>query len=238
MLGVDSSAEMIEAARALESGAAREAQDVGWSAGRAGVSQAVLAHTPGLSFVRDDIRDWEPRVAPDVIVWNAVLQWLPDHDEVLVRWAGLLRPEGWLAFQLPGNFDQPSQVILREMASSSRWRPLLGDVRLNRQSSDPAHYAELLIGAGCAVDAWETTYMHILPGANPVLEWVKGTAMQPVLAALDSEQAADFLAEYGERALAAYPPGPAGTVFPFRRVSTVAFGFPSSGSPARVPAAG
>jgi trans-aconitate 2-methyltransferase len=95
-------------------------------------------------------------------------------------------------------------------------------VELNRQSADPADYAELLAKAGCEVDAWETTYVHILEGSDPVLEWYKGSGLRPVLAVLDDDQAADFLADYGQRIRAAYPPGPFGTVFPFRRVFTVA----------------
>ena len=108
------------------------------------------------------------------------------------------------------------------MAASARWRPLLRDVELNRQSADPADYAELLARAGCEVDAWETTYVHILQGTDPVLEWYKGTGLRPVLAALDADQAADFLAEYGTQVRQAYPPRSFGTIFPFRRVFAVA----------------
>lgn len=195
--GVDSSQEMIDAAR--------RAHDA-----------------PGLSFMRDDIRYWKPQALPDLIVSNAALQWVPEHRELVTEWAGWLPAGGWLAFQVPGNFDQPSHAIMREMASSSRWRPLLRDVNLTRQSADPAEYAELLAEAGCEVDAWETTYLHILRGENPVVEWYKGTGLVPVLAVLDAGQTADFLAEYGERIGAAYPPRPFGTVFPFRRVFAVA----------------
>jgi len=214
--GVDSSPQMIEAARQLTPvGAAR-------SAGSAGYEPAMTSRAPGLSFMLDDIRHWEPQSLPDVIVSNAVLQWVPDHRELLVRWVDWLADDGWLAFQVPGNFDQPSHAILREMATSARWRPLLRDVELNRQTADPAEYAELLSGIGCEVDAWETTYVHILQGDDPVLEWYKGTGLRPVLAVLDQDQAADFLAEYGEQVRAAYPPASFGTIFPFRRVFAVA----------------
>ena len=108
------------------------------------------------------------------------------------------------------------------MAASARWRPLLPDVELNRQSADPEDYAEVLSRAGCEVDAWETTYVHILQGEDPVLEWYKGTGLRPVLAALDADAAADFLAEYGTRVGGAYPPNSFGTIFPFRRVFAVA----------------
>jgi trans-aconitate 2-methyltransferase len=209
--GVDSSPQMIEAARKLTESLRSP---------RAG--SVVTSHAPGLSFVLDDIRHWEPQSLPDVIISNAVLQWVPGHRELLVRWVDLLAAEGWLAFQVPGNFDQPSHAILREMLVSARWHPLLREVELNRQSADPADYAQLLAGAGCEVDAWETTYMHILEGEDPVLEWYKGTGLRPVLAVLDADQAADFLAEYGERLRTAYPPSSFGTVFPFRRVFAVA----------------
>ncbi len=197
VVGVDNSAEMITAA-----------------------TESAL---PGgqLSFVLGDVREWQPERPPDVLVCNAVLQWVPGHHELLVRWADMLTPGGWLAFQLPGNYDQPSHAIVREMAASPRWRSLLADADLNRQAGDPAEYAELLARPGYEVDAWETSYLHILPGENPVLEWTKGTALRPVLAALDAEQADRFLREYGERLREAYNQGPFGTMFPFRRVFTV-----------------
>ena len=214
--GVDNSPQMIEAARQLAPATAPP------SAGSPDSGSVMTSHAPGLSFMLDDIRHWEPQSLPDVIVSNAVLQWVPGHRELLVRWADQLAGDGWLAFQVPGNFDQPSYVIMREMAASARWRSLLRDVEVNRQSADPAEYAELLAGAGCDVDAWETTYVHILQGENPVVEWYKGTGLRPVLAVLDADQAADFLAEYSEKIRVAYPPGPFGTLLPFRRVFTVA----------------
>src|SRR6478735_6139449 len=226
--GVDSSPEMIEAARALVAESPRAQADsprlkAGSAPRPAAASGSVVTnHAPGLSFMLDVMRFWKPQSLPDVIISNAVLQWVPGHRELLVRWADRLAPDGWLAFQVPGNFDQPSHAIMREMAASARWRPLLRDVELNRQSADPADYADLLSRAGCEVDAWETTYVHILQGEDPVLEWYRGTGLRPILAALDAERAGDFLAEYGTELRQAYPPRPFGTIFPFRRVFAVA----------------
>jgi trans-aconitate 2-methyltransferase len=234
--GVDSSPEMIEAARALaaESPQAKVAspqlkaassQLKAGSTSRppapSGSGPVATNHAPGLSFMLDDIRFWKPQSLPDVIISNAVLQWVPGHRELLVRWADQLARGGWMAFQVPANFDQPSHAIMREMAAAARWRPLLRDVELNRQSADPADYADLLARAGLEVDAWETTYVHILQGEDPVLEWYKGTGLRPVLTALDADQARDFLAEYGTRVREAYPPSSFGTLFPFRRVFAV-----------------
>jgi trans-aconitate 2-methyltransferase len=196
--GIDSSAEMVEAARALP--------DAG----------------PRLSFALGDVRDWKPDGRVDVIVSSAVLQWVPDHLDVVARWAGFLPAGGWLAFQVPGNFDQPSHRVLAELAGSDRWRPLLADARLNRQATDPAEYLDVLAGAGCEADVWETTYLHLLHGDDPVVDWMHGTGMRPVLAALPPDQAAEFLAEYRALMREAYPAASYGTVFPFRRVFAAA----------------
>ena len=198
VVGVDNSPEMIAAARATEAEAA-----------------------PNLSFALGDVWDWQPERQLDVLVCNAVLQWVPGHDQLLLRWADLLAPDGWLAFQLPGNFDQPSHAIVKELAMSPSWRALVGDAQLNRQAGDPADYVSLLARPGFVVDAWETSYLHILHGENPVLEWTKGTTLRPVLTALDEEQADVFVREYGERLAQAYHQQSFGTLFPFRRVFTV-----------------
>jgi trans-aconitate 2-methyltransferase len=175
-----------------------------------------------LSFELGDVTEWAPEAPVDVLVANAVLQWLPRQLDVLARWAGLLADGGWLAVQAPGNFDQPGHVIMREIAASARWAPLLDGVVLNRQAADPGDYLDKLAAAGCRVDAWETTYLHVLPGGNPVLEWYKGTGLRPVIDALSPDLAEEFLAEYGARVRAAYPARPYGTVLPFRRVFVVA----------------
>lgn len=198
VLGVDNSPEMIEAARA-------------------GTGQH-----PRVSFQLADIQDWQPGRPVDVLVSNAVLQWVPGHHDLVARWPGMLSPGGWLAFQLPGNFDQPSHAILRDLAASDRWRPLLSGAELNRQAEDPGQYLDLLARAGCVVDTWETTYLHVLQGADPVAEWYRGTGLRPVLSALGEQHAEEFLAAYRERVRVAYPPAPYGTVLPFRRVFVVA----------------
>jgi trans-aconitate 2-methyltransferase len=198
VVGVDNSAEMIAAATAD--------------------APPELAN---LAFELGDVRHWRPARPVDVLVCNAVLQWVPDHQQLLLDWADLLAPGGWLAFQLPGNFDQPSHAIIRELASSAHWRGPLSGASLNRQAEDPAGYLELLARPGYQVDAWETSYLHVLPGSDPVLEWTKGTTLRPVLAALDAEQAAAFVREYAARLREVYQPREFGTIFPFRRVFTV-----------------
>ena len=90
------------------------------------------------------------------------------------------------------------------------------------QVQDLSWYVELLMGLGFSVDAWETTYYFVLQGDDPVLEWVKGTSLQPILNRLDEGERAQFTKEYSERLRKAYPPTPRGTIYPFRRIFFIA----------------
>jgi trans-aconitate 2-methyltransferase len=159
----------------------------------------------------------------DVLVSNAMLQWVPEHETLLTRWAGQLRPEGWLAFQVPSNFGAPSHALMRELARSGRWHARLeGVIRPGETVAPPTAYLELLSDAGLVADVWRTEYEHVLPGDDPVLDWVRGTALRPVLAALTPQEGEAFTAQYAQRLREAYPAGPHGTVFGFSRTFAVA----------------
>lgn len=171
-----------------------------------------------------DVRDWLPQHDTDVVVSNATLQWVPEHAELLVRWAGQLASGSWIAIQVPGNFDAPSHRAVRELACTESWSEPLRDFPFREgQVDDPSGYAELLNDAGCSVDAWETTYVHALTGENPVLEWITGTALTPVQSRLDDTQWQQFRRELIPLLDASYPKRPDGkTFFPFRRIFVVA----------------
>jgi trans-aconitate 2-methyltransferase len=195
VLGIDSSAEMIERAQQL--------------AGER------------LEFTVADLVTWRPDEPVDVIVSNAAFQWVPEHRSLLPDLVGCLAPGGWLAFQVPGNFDQPSHVRLHELASDPRFAAATR--HLERPAAfGPQTYLADLATRGLQVDAWETTYLHVLSGDDPVFTWISGTGARPVLQALTDEQRAVFVEEYKTMLRAAYPPQPFGTVLPFRRVFVVA----------------
>jgi trans-aconitate 2-methyltransferase len=198
--GLDSSAEMIAAARSLDT---------------------------SVYFDVGDVRDWHPDPDDDVVLANAVLQWVPGHDDLLRRWAGELRKGAVLAFQVPGNFDAPSHRAIRSVASDGPWLAALDGVLRGTESVlEPVEYARLLVDAGCTVDAWETTYVHLLPAApgqvHPVLAWVEGTALRPVKAALADSPWAQFKQALSARLAAAYPVHNGMVYFPFRRLFVVA----------------
>ncbi|GAA2407002.1 trans-aconitate 2-methyltransferase [Streptomyces coeruleofuscus] len=184
--------------------------------------------TPGggrLDFAHADVRTWTPGEPCDLIVSNATLQWVPGHPDRFADWVAALKTGGTFAFQVPGNFDAPSHRLMRELAHAPRWRDrLAGTLRHGDAVLTPEAYLERLTSLGCTADVWETTYIHLLQGEDPVLDWVKGTGLRPVLTALaDDPEARDgFLAEYRATLREAYPAGPHGTPFPFRRVFAVA----------------
>lgn len=188
-------------------------------------SPEMLARAPadaGVSFAVGDAGDVDA-AGLDVLVSNAALQWVPEHRELLVRWARELNPGGWIAFQVPAMHNAPSHSLLRYIARAPRWRAKLQTVPHAADTVDsPAAYVELLTGAGLRVDAWQTEYLHVLQGEDPVLEWVRGTSLRPAIAALSERDAEAFTYEYGLLLRDAYPARPFGTVFPFRRTFVVA----------------
>ena len=181
------------------------------------------AQVPGVRFAVRDLRQWvadEPEQV-DVLVSNATLQWVPDHLELLPRLVERVSPSGWFAFQVPGNFDEPSHTIRRELAAEERYAEHTAGVAVP-DSHDPTTYLEVLAGAGCAVDAWETTYLHVLSGEDPVFTWVSGTGARPTLEALPNGLREEFEEEFRARLRAAYPRHDYGVLLPFRRVFVVA----------------
>ena len=201
VVGVDSSAEMIHRAREHCGGGARER----------------------LTFVEADISAWRPERPVDVLVSNATFQWVPGHLDLLDDLVGAVRGGGWFAFQVPGNFGEPSHTELAAVRDSARWRDRLAGAELERPwVAEPDVYLERLAPHAATLDVWETTYVQVLDGEDAVLRWVHGTALRPVLSALDDADQAEFLAEYGARLRVAYPRRAFGTVLPYRRIFAVA----------------
>jgi trans-aconitate 2-methyltransferase len=193
--GLDSSPEMIARARAAD---------------------------PAIEFRVADLRTWADASQPvDVLVSNATLQWVPGHLELLPALISGVRPGGWFAFQVPGNFGEPSHTIRRDLAAEAPYAEHTRNVAVP-SSHDPLDYLETLAGLGCVVDAWETTYLHVLTGDDPVFAWVSGTGARPTLQALPEDLRPAFEKEFKRRLRAAYPARDGRVVLAFRRVFVVA----------------
>ena len=198
VVGVDSSAQMLDRA-------------------------ARHARPPGLTFHLGDVATWTPDRPVDVIVSNAALQWVPGHSDLLPGFVRALTDGGWLAFQVPGNFDSPTHTLLADLRHSATWRATLTELPEREPGVlAPVDYLELLSGLGCVVDVWETTYQQVLTGTDPVLEWMRGTGLRPVLAVLGPADVERFTRQYAALLREAYPTREYGTVLPYRRIFVVA----------------
>ncbi|UXA14030.1 trans-aconitate 2-methyltransferase [Mycobacterium sp. SMC-8] len=199
-----------------------DAQVAGWDTS---AEMVAAACERGVDARLGDIADWAPEPGTDVVIANAALQWVPGHRDLLVRWAGQLEPGSWIAFQVPGNFEAPSHAAIREVARRDLFAEALADMPWRDADvvGTPAEYAGLLTDAGCAVDAWETTYVHELRGETPVLDWITGTALTQVRERLTEGAWQRYRAELSPVLDAHYPKRADGiTFFPFRRIFVVA----------------
>jgi trans-aconitate 2-methyltransferase len=195
--GIDSSADMIEAAR---------------------------RRLPGISFELADITGWHG-AGLDLVLANAVLQWVPGHEALLPRLVQSLSAGGSLAVQMPDNLQEPAHRLMRQLAADPRFADRLGMAAGARQPRlDAEWYYRLLRPLVARVDIWRTTYHHILPGgADAVVEWFKGSGLRPFLDPLDAAGQQDFLAAYRDLVADAYPLLPDGSVMlPFPRLFIVA----------------
>jgi trans-aconitate 2-methyltransferase len=209
VVGVDSSAEMIEAATT-------SADDALTASGR-------------LRFERADVRDWQPAEPVDVLITNATLQWVPGHLELLPTFLGHVAPGGWFAMGVPGNFGAPSHTLLAELQRDSRWADRITGEQFRPASREPAEYLRALTEAGAEAEVWETTYYYVVPGVNGVLDFVSSTALRPVLTELGgpgTHAAHTFTNAYADALRTAYPPEQLGgrtvQVLPYRRLFAIA----------------
>jgi trans-aconitate 2-methyltransferase len=196
--GLDSSADMIAAAR---------------------------KRLPSLRFDLAEIVTWDDPGPFDVILANAVLQWVPDHAALMPRLLGKLVPGGSLAIQMPDNLEEPAHRLMRQVAASGPWAAkLAGATAARAPRLGAAWYYGMLRPHAARVDVWLTVYHHVLPGGtDAVVEWFKGSGLRPFLAPLDAAETDGFLAEYRTALVDAYPPLDDGSVLlPFPRLFIVA----------------
>ena len=185
---------------------------------------AARARAGRVRYEVGDVRGWRPASPVDVLVSNAVLQWVPGHLDLLPGLVDSVADDGWLAFQVPGNMDEPSHALRRELAA----RPPYSEWTAGAEepfSHDPETYLRVLQRAGCDVDAWETTYLHVLHGEDPVLSWISGTSLRPTLQCLPEHLRPRFTDELAALLREAYPASAgegSGVVLRFRRVFVAA----------------
>lgn len=195
--GLDSSAEMLDQARAAD---------------------------PLIDWRQGDIAGWTPETPPDLILANASLQWLPDHETLLPHLAGTLAPGGVLAVQMPMAFETRHHTILRQVAGEGPWSSSTIGVRPIQPLPTMERLHDRLAPLCDEIDLWSTTYLHALSGDDAVLEWMKGTALRPYLTILDgTEWTEPFLSALSARLSEAFPQrADETTLLPFPRLFLIA----------------
>jgi trans-aconitate 2-methyltransferase len=194
--GVDDSAEMLAKARAA---------------------------APAVQWVLQSLANWRAPAPADLIYSNAALHWLPDHQRLFPALVDQLAPGGVLAVQMPRNFGAPSHTLIAETIRSGPWRDRLEPLLAPSPVAEPSFYYQVLNGRVARLDIWETEYLQVLSGPDPVKEWTKGTWLKQFLDALPQAQRGAFEDDYAARLREAYPPLPDGTtLFPFRRLFLLA----------------
>lgn len=182
-----------------------DAQITGIDSSVAMLEQA-QARLPSSTFLQADIRSWEAAQPQQVIYANASLQWLTDHQTLLPHLVNQLDVGGALAVQMPDNLEEPSHRLMREVAARERWQDLISPQAADRKRLlSTENYFDLLGDAGCQVDIWRTTYYHPMADAQGIITWLKATGLRPFLAGLDEKQQADFLDDYHQALIPAYP---------------------------------
>ncbi len=201
--GIDSSADMIAAAR---------------------------KRLPQVTFSEQPVERWVSDAAAaagafDVILANAVFQWVPNHAVLFPALADRLSAGGALAVQMPDTLDVPAHRLMREVAHDGPWAPALAAASAARTSIGEADwYYTLLRGCCSEVEVWRTTYYHPLAGGAPaIVEWFKGSGLRPYLDPLDEAARAGYLKRYTAAVASAYPAQADGSVLlPFPRLFMVA----------------
>ena len=186
---------------------------------------AARRRLPQARFAIIDVEEWQDRGPFDVILANALLQWVPDHAAVMPALIARLAPGGALAVQMPDNLDDPAHRLMRETAAAGPWAETLAAACASRTPLGSANaYYEFMRPLCARVDIWRTTYYHPLSGgAAAIVEWFKGSGLRPFLEPLDPASRAAYLERYTAAVARAYPAQPDGSVLlPFPRLFMVA----------------
>ena len=175
-----------------------------------------------MSWQEADVNSWHPPEPSDLIFSNAAFQWVPAHETLFLSLLQRLRPGGALAIQMPRHFESPSHLELKDLVQQSEWHAQLEPLLLAPVPSPESCWRWLSPHAR-NVDLWETIYLQVLEGADPVVNFMRGTALRPFLTALSPADGTRFVDAFAKRMAAAYPPQANGqTLFPFRRIFMVA----------------
>lgn len=196
--GIDSSPDMIEAARTAY---------------------------PDQDWVLADIETWTSDARFDLVFSNAALQWVTGHEALLGRLFEMVAPDGALAFQMPSDAYAKVRALIHEVADDPAWAERMGDARRALTMEPPQVYYDVLAPIARAIDMWETEYYHLMESPAAIVEWISSTGLRPFLDALEAdEERRRFVSTLEARVAESYGRRSDGRVlFPFRRLFFIAY---------------
>ncbi|TKC08300.1 methyltransferase domain-containing protein [Pedobacter polaris] len=192
VLGVDSSIEMLNEAKAFAS--------------------------ETLSFKQNSIEEQiDTNQKWDLIFSNAAIQWVDDHETLFPKIIRLLNPNGQLAIQMPSQTQNALNQILDNLVQEEPYQnSLLGYHRTSPVLKTDA-YAQLLFEGGAkTITVFEKIYPIIAKSSNDLYDFISGSALPPYLEKLNGEMRENFIAEYKKRIQTRFPKSP--TLYPFKRI--------------------
>lgn len=158
----------------------------------------------------------------DIVFSNACIQWIPEHKTLLRNMMSLLKEGGAMAVQIPMNYDEPIHRIILQTAASEKWSGKFSEKRAFYNLS-PGGYFDVLSEISSGLSMWQTTYFHIMNSHEDIMEWYRATGMRPYLNALSDSDKAEFESDVKREIIKAYPEQKNGKIiFRFPRLFFIA----------------
>lgn len=202
IVGIDSSAEMIE--KAIKS--------------NRDLSDRAKFH---VGTIEDEAEKNERMY--ELVYCNSSLHWCVNHEKLLPKiMKNLVSSNGGvLAIQMPDTKDQKSHVLMEMAAFRCGLIDVLQNVRIPRADHPADWYFKLLNPYCKEIEMWSTEYIQQLPTyeksfsnnynarpKHPVLEYTKSTGLLPIIQALggeDNPKCQRYLFEYNRLLEEEYP---------------------------------
>lgn len=136
----------------------------------------------------------------DLVLSNAAIQWINDHEIIFPKMIRSLNKGGQLAIQMPAQHHNISNIILNEIADESAFKIQLKDFKRVSPVLELDRYAAILFENGATnMTVFEKIYPLILPDIEALYKWVSGTALIPYMERLDTDSQELFSRHFKQR---------------------------------------
>ncbi|MFZ0596427.1 MAG: methyltransferase domain-containing protein [Flavobacterium sp.] len=191
-LGVDSSAEMLEQSKALETDNLHF---------RKATTEEIIASG----------EKW------DLIFSNAALQWSDDHKSLFTKLLELLNSKGQFAVQMPVQPENKLNKILLELVNEEPFKTYLNGFTRDSPVLSIDEYAQILFDGGLEdLQILQKVYPIIANDHETLYNFISGSALIPYIERLEGEEQALFITTYKQRIAEHFPKLPA--IYSFKRI--------------------